>query len=40
MFEVLEKMKFNDDVLAVRTLYHQTSFSVQVNGHLSRYIEG
>ena len=34
MFQVLEKMNFNNDVLAViKTLYHQTSTSVQVNGH-------
>ena len=40
MFRVLEKMNFNNDVLAViKTLYHQTSTSVQVNGHLSGDIE-
>ena len=40
MFQVLEKKKFNNDVLAViKTLYHQTSTSVQVNGHLSGDIE-
>ena len=41
VFQVLEKMNFNKDVLAViKALYQKkTSTSIQVNGHLSESVD-